>query len=83
MKGYLTPCSGETHPPIFRSPVKGRKASGPTKPCENTDLDQRFLLTLNASASKSFSVSLALLLLLLLAVLPFQLPLLRFSPYVG
>ncbi|CAN7026049.1 unnamed protein product [Brassica oleracea var. botrytis] len=23
MKGYLTPCSGETHLPIFRSPVKG------------------------------------------------------------
>ncbi|WZZ77662.1 hypothetical protein YC2023_098234 [Brassica napus] len=23
MKGYLSPCSGETHPLIFRSPVKG------------------------------------------------------------
>ncbi|CAH2067438.1 unnamed protein product [Thlaspi arvense] len=23
MNGYLTPCAGETHPPIFRSPVEG------------------------------------------------------------
>ncbi|KAG2254389.1 hypothetical protein Bca52824_084525 [Brassica carinata] len=23
MNGYLTPCSGETHPPVFRSPVEG------------------------------------------------------------
>ncbi|KAH0938553.1 hypothetical protein HID58_006014 [Brassica napus] len=23
MNGYLTPCSGETHPPIFRSPMEG------------------------------------------------------------
>ncbi|XP_010533698.1 PREDICTED: 5'-3' exoribonuclease 3-like [Tarenaya hassleriana] len=23
MNGYLTPCSGETHPPIFRAPVQG------------------------------------------------------------
>ncbi|CAG7898429.1 unnamed protein product, partial [Brassica rapa] len=23
MKGYLTPCLGETNPPIFRSPAKG------------------------------------------------------------
>uniref|UniRef100_A0A1J3FKE4 5'-3' exoribonuclease n=1 Tax=Noccaea caerulescens TaxID=107243 RepID=A0A1J3FKE4_NOCCA len=23
MNGYLTPCAGETHPPIFRSPIEG------------------------------------------------------------
>jgi len=23
MNGYLTPCSGETHPPVFRSPMEG------------------------------------------------------------
>ncbi|CAN8234583.1 unnamed protein product [Cochlearia groenlandica] len=23
MNGYLSPCSGETHPPVFRSPMKG------------------------------------------------------------
>ncbi|CAF2201796.1 hypothetical protein HID58_027845 [Brassica napus] len=25
MNGYLTPCSGETHPPVFRSPVEGKE----------------------------------------------------------
>jgi hypothetical protein len=23
MNGYLSPCAGDTHPPIFRSPVVG------------------------------------------------------------
>ncbi|KAJ0255874.1 5'-3' exoribonuclease 3 [Hirschfeldia incana] len=25
MNGYLTPCSGDTHPPVFRSPVEGKE----------------------------------------------------------
>ncbi|KAH0883322.1 hypothetical protein HID58_059418, partial [Brassica napus] len=39
LKGYLSPCSRETHPLIFRSPVKGMEGIL-TNSCENTDLDQ-------------------------------------------
>ncbi|WZY94982.1 hypothetical protein YC2023_067311 [Brassica napus] len=40
MKGYLTPCLGETNPPIFRSPAKGMEDILNKKSCEITDLDQ-------------------------------------------
>ncbi|KAH0915429.1 LOW QUALITY PROTEIN: hypothetical protein HID58_029875, partial [Brassica napus] len=40
MKGYLTPCLGETNPPIFRSPAKGMEDILNKKSCEIKDLDQ-------------------------------------------
>ena len=60
MKGYLTPCLGETNPPIFRSPAKGMEDILNKKSCEITDLDQKFILTFKGSAwqlSQSLSLS--------------------------